>query len=204
MKEINNKSQIASFYVGVINNGKMLIASDKRCIIPIDGKYLVYDNTDKVYKLNENVILTVAGIFNDKELFIAPFLNGEIITNIDDSCDIIQEYLIGLQATNVAINSRSYLLGGYDKEGNLSIINVSYEDSDNTIYVDKQSGVDNGLMIMYLPDILLPEKESLENTLEKMLIDSKDRIDEAVISFINMIAEKSRLVDSNYSYIYLS
>lgn len=180
----------------------MLIASDRRCIVPVNGQFLVYDNMDKVFVINENVLLTVAGIFNDKELFIAPFVNGKDIQNIDDACEYIHEYLIGLQAIDEFISSRSYLLGGYDKEGKLAIINITYTESDDTIYIDKRTNIDSGLLIMYLPDVLIPEKESLEKTLVGLLKDNKDNIEKAVRLFLEIISDKSKLVGSNISCVY--
>lgn len=202
MKKINDKSQIASFYIGIVNNEKLLIASDRRCIVPVNGQFLIYDNIDKVFAINENVILTVAGIFNDGELFFAPFIDGADISNVDDACDVVQDYLIGLQAIDQLPSSRSYLIGGYNKDGVLTIANVSYIDEGSTIYVDKRTDSKDGLFVMYLPGSLLHEKDSYEKELNKMLANEEYSIDEAVTSFVNMISEKSKLVNSNVSYLY--
>ncbi len=100
-----------------------------------DNEKFANDNTQKIFKLNDNVLFGATGRFNRSEDFFSPLkcfstFNGLTITAV---CTAVKEYMSGNMGILKRNKARTYLIGGKGSSGTYTLRVIKYDATNNKI-----------------------------------------------------------------------
>ena len=138
LKEGDNMSAI----IGVCGVKFCAFIADMRVVTidENDNENFANDNTQKIFKLNDNVLFGATGRFNRSEDFFSPlrrFSNFKGLT-ITAVCAAVKEYMYGNMDILKRNKARTYLIGGKDSSGTYTLRIIKYDAANNKIvYEDR-------------------------------------------------------------------
>jgi len=126
-----------SAIIGVCGVSFCAFIADFRAVTFDKNDNPVFDNdhTQKIFKLNGDIILGETGRFDGNETFFSPLecfsnLNGLTITAVYSA---IKEYMFGNMEILKRNKARTYLIGGKDSSGIYTLRIIKYDNSTNKI-----------------------------------------------------------------------
>ena len=103
-----------------------------------DNPKFANDHTQKIFKLNDNILFGATGRFDGSEGFFSPlrcFSNFEGLT-ITAVCPAVKDYMSGNMEILKRNKARTYLIGGKDSRGNYTLRVIKFDESNNKIVDD--------------------------------------------------------------------
>ncbi len=181
-----------SVIIAVCGTNFCLFASDTRMVtLKKDSLVFDNDNTQKIFKLNHNLLFGATGLFLASETLLSPLtsfsnLNEITISNAHDATlDYMNNHLS-------ILSSRNYLIGGKDAEGHFSLRYLHYNKVTQNIDVEvfTPNPPYSFAIVCALPASLESEGQQYQSLVGK-LVNQCTSIDELVKGLAKIIRDIS-------------
>lgn len=197
-----------SAIIAVCSTNFCLFAADTRMVSMQNGS-LVYDNdnTEKIFKLNKNLVFGATGLFHASETLLAPFSSfaDQTQITISDAQDSILSYMNNLSPT---LSSRNYLIGGKDESGNYSLRYFHYNkasgDIETQIYKPKPPYL--FAIVCALPQNLESDAQDYQRLVGNLVnqCDTLDNLIKGLAQIIRTISERDNSVGKQVSVVLIT
>ncbi len=138
------------------------------------------DNTEKIFKLNNQLVYGATGVFNNSETFFSPlklFKDYSYLT-VNSVCCAVKEYMFSNLTMLKRNKARTYLIGGKDNNGKFTLRVIKYDAPLNKIIEEDYTPPENGVAFcLSLPTQAKLYEEQYKLMVEKAIVDSSKDID---------------------------
>lgn len=188
---------IMSAIVAIRTENKCFLFADKRKVVRVEEGYLLYDDAQKLFRLNDNLAVAVTGSFAENEAFDDPFIEENLMClDVDSVCERIKQNWGKKLAAGERLRSRTYYAAGLNRNKETALKYVSFDSSNGEIFIGSASNDSDSVLISFPPG-LEEEKTRLARELASSLTtDNGESVRDKVVAFITEISSKSRMVNS--------
>ena len=138
------------------------------------------DNTEKIFKLNNQLVYGATGIFNSNETFFTPldFFEDYTYLTVNPICAAINEYMFSNLSMLKRNKARTYLIGGKDNNGEFTLHAIKYDATTNTIINEDYTPSEDGITFcLSLPSQAILYEENYKSMVKKAIINSSTDLD---------------------------
>lgn len=181
--------------IAVCNEHGAAICGDSR-MMALDGdKALFMDDCRKVFKVNDELLYGVSGMFHTDSMLIEPLVGKKAERlNVGNMATAIQNYLLEQKAIG-DLRECSYILAGKDRGGRMCIASIRYSEDDDTIYADKQYCTGADILWISLPPAAALNENQWREKLTKAMEESGEKmLSQTLSDFIIELAKESKFV----------
>ena len=202
-----------STVIGICDRNICAFAADTRKVeFNEDGSiYPVREDEEKIFSINGRLLLGGAGAFWKNETVMTPLLecNDIDVLNTDDAVQVIEEYLKKMiDDGRLRYMFRTYLIGGFDKNGDRSLYRVCYLPEKGYLGVDGCSfpkNMNGTIVIPMLPPNVQRQEEFYKAEIVKCLngVSTVRELAERLHPIICDIADKDNSVNKTLRMLHV-
>ena len=180
-----------STIIGICSSKFCLLVADRRSVSIHDGSIsLINDKTDKIFKLNDDVVYGVTGVFAEGEELLDPLncLNNNKNITLNKVLNAIKNYTIDKFPIIKSCKHRNYIFGGKQNgKYHLCIIqyNAQTEKFEYNEFTPTGDGIDYHII---LPNNAIPFENELKSDMSEIFTKAKT-VDELILETVKVIAK---------------
>lgn len=194
-----------STVIGICGENFCVFVGDKRKTRPSDDEQklvVVDDSTDKVFKLNDQLLFGYVGEIRTWESIVQPFneVKDKSKLSVNKAERLIKAHVNDLRDRGLLFGIRNYLLAGIDSDGAYFMKRICYSGGEMKDKKYKPDFVHNNLCHeVLLPPRLVPKKEYYNQRLNEKIQKSRGvfGVANAAESLIREIADADNSVSKN-------